>query len=241
MPPGSQQPTTNHEHGGRRLAEAILTLMCWLARTDGAVSHRKAATIVRVAIGAGREMLLLVPDALMRCEEIDLPQLNQACRTVMSRAPALRRRILRVLVDIAFADGAPGPAGNHAIRLMADICDQTSDAEYTLAREFERHRSRLTEPGDPTSFEWWASRGERDLADRTERGMVTARGLGELRDLATLGLGPNAKESEIREAFRDAARQCHPDLFHSMSQAAQERAMLQFQRVREAYERLIPS
>jgi len=241
MPPGSAPTTQTHERGVRRLAEAILILMCWLARTDGPVSHRKAAKIVRIAMGAGKDMLSLVPDALMRCEEIDLPQLNQACRTVMSRAPALRRRILAALVDVVFADGAPGPAGNHAIRLMADICDQTSDAEYVLAREFERHQTRLTEPGDPTSFEWWAARGERDLAHRTERGMITARGLGELRDLATLGLGPDAREADIREAFRDAARQCHPDRFHSMSQSAQERAMLQFQRVREAYERLSPS
>jgi hypothetical protein len=227
------------------IVTAVLTVMCWVARCDGPISHKKAALIIGASIRRSRDplwrrMVLCVPRTLWDCEDICYADLLAACRTVTSLPEATREWVLGTVVDIGFADGVPGPAGNHALRLIADLCDQTGRAEYLLAREFERHGFRIRAPGDPTSMGWWESRGERDWAHRTERSMVTARGLRELQDLAALGLGPGACDEDIKRAFRESARQCHPDRFHTMPQGEQERAMVQFQRLRDAYERLCP-
>jgi hypothetical protein len=71
-------------------------------------------------------------------------------------------------------------------------------------------------------------------------GLVTARGLGELRDLATLGLGPDATPAMVQAAFRAIVRDYHPDRFHSEPEDVRAQALERFRRAREAYERLAP-
>jgi curved DNA-binding protein CbpA len=51
---------------------------------------------------------------------------------------------------------------------------------------------------------------------------------------------PDADAQEIRDAFRELARQYHPDRFHEKPDEVRHRALIHFRRVREAYERLLP-
>ncbi len=218
----------------------MLTLLAWLARCDGPVTHRKSAVLAQVAIKSGYAILERLPAALRDCESIGFDELRQAFETVLGMPERMKLAVIGASVNIAFADGDPGPAAEHALRLVADACAGTGEAEYLLARAYERLGRKLRPPGDPTSFEWWAAKGERGLGAQTEAGLLTARGLAELRDLATLGLMPGANEQQVREAYRDLARQCHPDRFHDRPEEVRQRALEHFRRVREAYERLMP-
>jgi hypothetical protein len=238
MTPG-HTPAQNAIQVDRR-AQAALTILAWLARSDGPVGHRKAAAISQVAVQSGSAMARRLPEALRDCESIGFEELRQAIELAIAMPERMKAALMAASVAVAFSEPHPGPAAEHALRLIADICAETGKGEYVLARAFERHRARLRPPGDPTSFDWWSHKGERGLGERTEAGILTARGLAELRDLATLGLAPGAGEREIRDAYRDFARQYHPDRFHDRPDEVRQRALEHFQRVREAYERLMP-
>jgi hypothetical protein len=222
-----------------RQAQAILTVLAWAARCDGPVGHRKAAAIAR-ASARNPSMVAALADALADCESIDFEELRQALDITTQLPEAAKLALVRTTVATCLADGAPGPAAEHALRFVADAHCRVGTAETVLARAYEAHGARLRPPGDPTSFEWWERRGERRLGDRAEAGLVTARGLGELRDLATLGLGPDATPAMVQAAFRVIVRDYHPDRFHSEPEDVRAQALERFRRAREAYERLAP-
>ena len=238
------QPGNQHSEASRladQRAQAILTVITWLARTGGPVSHRAAAVIAEFAVKHGGVFTTRLHEALRDCESIGFEELRLAFATVLAMPINHRNALLSACGAVAFADGTPSPATEIALRFVADTCASRADeAETMLARTFERHAARLKPPGDPTSFAWWSGRGERRLGEQTEAGLLTARGLNELRDLATLGLMPDADDQEIRDAFRELARQYHPDRFHEKPDEVRQRALIHFRRVREAYERLLP-
>ena len=60
------------------------------------------------------------------------------------------------------------------------------------------------------------------------------------RSWATDSTWSDADAQEIRDAFRELARQYHPDRFHEKPDEVRQRALIHFRRVREAYERLLP-
>lgn len=222
-----------------RQAQAILTVLAWAARCDGPVGHRKAAAIARVA-ARSPSMTASLADALADCEFIDFEELRQSLELTVRLPEPARIALVRSAAAACMADGPPGPAAEHALRFLADAHCPIGTAEMTLARTYESHQMRLRPPGDPTSFEWWENKGERRLGERAEAGLVTARGMRELRDLATLGLGPEATPQEIRAAFRMLVRDYHPDRFHAEANDIKAKALERFRRAREAYERLLP-
>lgn len=222
-----------------RQAQAILTVLTWAARCDGPMGHRKAAAIARIA-SRSQSMVSSLADALADCESIDFEELRQALELTSRLPEAARLALVRSAAAVCLADGAPGPAAEHALRFLADANCPIGSAEATLARAYEAHGARLRPPGDPTSFEWWERRGERRLGERAEAALATARGLRELRDLATLGLDPGATPDQIRAAFRMLVRDYHPDRFHAEPDHVRATALERFRRAREAYERLLP-
>ena len=219
------QPGNQHSEASRladQRAQAILTVITWLARTGGPVSHRAAAVIAEFAVKHGGVFTTRLHEALRDCESIGFEELRLAFATVLAMPINHRNALLSACGAVAFADGTPSPATEIALRFVADTCASRADeAETMLARTFERQ-------------------GERRLGEQTEAGLLTARGLNELRDLATLGLMPDADAQEIRDAFRELARQYHPDRFHEKPDEVRQRALIHFRRVREAYERLLP-
>jgi hypothetical protein len=223
----------------RRQAQAILTVLIWAARCDGPIGHRKAAAIARVS-RRSPSMVAALADAFADCESIDFEELRQALEITTRLPEAAKLALVRATVATCLADGAPGPAAEHVLRFVADAYCRVGMAETVLARAYEAHGARLRPPGDPTSFDWWERRGERRLGDRAEAALFTARGLGELRDLAILGLGPEATLAMIQAAFRTIVRECHPDRFHSEPEEVRAQALERFRRVRDAYGRLVP-
>jgi len=223
-----------------RRAQAALTILAWLARCDGPLNHRRAAEISRIAVQSGGPFVRRLPEALRDCEAIGFEELRQALEVAAAMPEQMRTGLATASVKVAFADQRSGPAVEHALRLIADTCAPTGMGLHLLARAYERAGTRLRPPGDPTSFEWWERKGERDLGEQTVAGILSARGLSELRDLATLGLSPGATAADIREAYRQMARQYHPDHFHSQPDDVRARALQHFTRMREAYERLMP-
>lgn len=238
MAPG--QPPTPEAVLADRRAQAALAILAWLARCDGPLSHRRAAALAHVAVQSGPSFIRRLPEALRDCEAIGFEELRQAFEVMGGMPERMRAGLAAAGVTVAFADGRPGPAGEHALRLIADACAPTGMGLHLLARAYERKGARLRPPGDPTSFEWWERKGERDLGEHTVAGILSARGLAELRDLATLGLAPGATAEDIRDAYRQMARQHHPDRFHGQPDDVRARALEHFSRIREAYERLMP-
>ncbi len=54
----------------------------------------------------------------------------------------------------------------------------------------------------------------------------------------TLGVSGEARWSEIKKAFRVRVKECHPDLYASAPEAQRNEVAREFQRIRQAFERL---
>lgn len=53
-----------------------------------------------------------------------------------------------------------------------------------------------------------------------------------------LGVAPTASQQEIRRAYRNMMKQCHPDRFASQPSSVQKEALQKSKRINEAYEQL---
>ncbi len=197
-----------------------MVVLLWLASCDGPINSPELALVLRAA-SRSAAAIRAAADAAEEAGELTFEALRIALERLM-RCPAQQRHgFLKLAVRVALCDGPLSPAEHQAIRLIADVCGAGADGETLLAKAMAESGRPLAPPSDPTSLAFWESEEQRAPRARAPETPISVLGLREIRDLATLGLGPGANADEVRAAHRRFAKANHPDLARSTEEIAQ--------------------
>lgn len=101
------------------------------------------------------------------------------------------------------------------------------EEEARRERRTRARRQAYTESDETTAGNWGSRRQHRDRRDRPDR----LGGMTEAEAYEVLGLDPTAGEDEVRDAYREQAKEVHPDTEGGSAEA--------FQELNDAYERLV--
>jgi DnaJ like chaperone protein len=235
-------------------AFASLTLLAWVARSDGAIAPAQMQVIMQVAstLRDPDEMYEAMYVARSGREE----DLQLACELVQTLERTQQRRLLTFAVRVAVADGFLSIGENHALRLLTDVLGFPGAMLEHIFRD-ETGRP-FPPPGDPSNVTWWearerASDSQRRRERRQERqqqyeqrreqredggGWRVREMMDRSEALATLGLTGGASDEEIRKAYRKLAKLYHPDRCTHLPPDERRDAMTKFLRIQRAYERL---
>lgn len=209
---------------------SALLLLVWLGSTDGPLSEVRKARLTEAAEAAG--LGELAASVLDMAGELD-PDTLQLASEFVSRhlrgADAVR--FLEDAVRMSRADGRLSPAGNHGLRLLADLVGAPAPTLSDVYRSITGKP--MPEPPDPSRAGYWAER------EANARRRLAARTTPRARAFETLGLTSDATKEDIRTAYRKLARVHHPDRFCQQGPEAVATATLTFQRIKSAYEHLV--
>lgn len=231
-----------------------LTLLAWLAASDGGIAPAEQALLRRFAVaGNAGEIDLILQVALTG----DVEDLEVVCRYAMSKLSRRKQRLLAQLaVMIAAADGKITVGENYAMQFLADLLGISPRA---FARLFQQvtHRP-YPEAGDPSGIEWWHQReagvqaepafdlppspkidATQSTSSRAERSAPpSAQANAEMTHTQArtiLGISENATLNDIRSAFRRLAKVRHPDRFAKLGPSAVAVASESFKQLDAAY------
>lgn len=163
-----------------------------------------------------------------------------------------------LVIQLAVIDGLLSLSENHLIRLFADVLDIGAVGLDMIYEQVTG--SKLPQPGDPSSIQWWEERTQQarqraeqeqrqresqDQADQREQAQGSQResngrrsqaGMSTAEAYVVLGLRPDATPEEITKVYRRAAQSHHPDRFAELGPEAQRAAHEMFLRIKAAYE-----
>jgi DnaJ-domain-containing protein 1 len=246
-------------HSPDRANLCTLTLLAWLAGSDGTIAPSEEALLRRFAVAgnAGEIDTIL---AVARAGSIDA--LEVVCRYAMTRMSRGRKRLLAQLaVTVAAADKHITVGENYVLQFLADLL---GISPRSFAKLFEQvtHRP-FPEAGDPSSIGWWQRReagveaepaqdlppdSAEDVRRDAEASARTAESrratpavelpTGEMtrvRAWAILNLAEGASAGEVRSAFRRLAKVRHPDRYVKLGPAAVAAATEAFKQLEAAY------
>jgi DnaJ like chaperone protein len=203
--PHRDDPRFGHNPGGS-FAVALMALVAWVIRADGQVSGaevRKVREFVMRTFPANAQDLM---ELLRRLLEHGY-DIGPICAQVRAHLePAERIELLRLLVDVALADGAGHSAELSAIAHIA-ACLGVGGEELRSVLAGWTHGG-AAEPGTPG-----AANG----------------------DYALLGLDPTASNEQLKRAYRERARELHPDRVAHLGEEVRAHAETKFKQLQQAW------
>jgi hypothetical protein len=144
-------------------------------------------------------------------------------------------QIVDLLMALLVTPNSVTPVQTTLLRFLGDVFGMGSEV---LEGRFERafgHRL----PGVPRvdKLAWWQKLSQQQI-DRWEAPFLTK--IPEREQLkARLGLDDDFSEADVVQAFRRAARRCHPDCFNALDEQERMLAARQFTKFEEARDRLL--
>jgi DnaJ-domain-containing protein 1 len=172
-------------------------------------------------------------------------------------ADSSKETFLRLLVQIAAADGRISQGERHALIFVAELLDRADLAERLFRDETGLDLYDLADLSDPNYWreleEASARSGaqsdaddEEDEDEEEDAGPAGGRGGGgsnadpaRVEALATLGLVGSPSADEIKTAYRRLAKLHHPDRYAELGADAVAHATRTFQRIQGAYALLV--
>lgn len=168
-------------------------------------------------------------------------------------ADSSKKSFLRLLVQIAAADGRISQGERHALIFVAELLDRADLAEQLFRDETGLELYDLADLSDPN---YWReleeasarsgaqsdAQGEDEDDGDADTGPAGGRGGGassadpaRVEALATLGLVGSPSAEEIKAAYRRLAKLHHPDRYAELGADAVAHATRTFQRIQGAY------
>lgn len=208
---------------GHFYRDALLKVLATAMRADGRIVRSELDVVKTVLVRQFGEDG--ARDALLRLRE--LLQTNFDARTAAMNIGAMlsyadRLRIADVLCQIAEADG---------IITESEVQTVVNLSYYMglSAADTQRIASRLRVNGGERGWGGGAGGGY------SQGGGATSSAAGAY---ATLGVKPDATNSEVKDAYRALVKKYHPDRYATKSAEEQEQAERKFKEVQTAYEQV---
>jgi DnaJ like chaperone protein len=210
---------------------SVVTLLAWLALSDGEVSTEEREALKAVASNSNSAINVeLIIQACLHASPADL---QLACEVVRHLKPEGRQLFLEMAIGVALKDRVLAPAENHILRFYADILSIGSVGLRDTFRRITTQEFPLPSGTSNNSKNEREERsGERKSSDDRK---PSSSNIDRIRALAILGLEESANREEIKDAYRRLARIHHPDRFSSLGEEAVAAATRTFQRIESAH------
>lgn len=212
----------------QRLVTATVVVGCRMAAVDETIDQRELQALfanlpapnLETRNYAGRVLKDVLQGALREHDEAALfGYLN-----LDPRAASVYEPMLTTLGSVASADGVIGTVERRYFFLVARICGLSQQgAERYL------HSGRRSNGSAGGHNKQHQSYGQ-SSAGNSQRQMWLDR----------LGLPARASNDEIKNRYRELARQLHPDRVNHIGGAIEDLVAKEFREIKEAYEKLIP-
>ena len=155
----------------------------------------------------------------------------------MQREASLKQldQTLALIMALLITENGITPVQNTLLRFLSDAFNLgIGRVEKRFERAFGHDLPPMPRPDKQA---WWASQTDhaaeqwdaRAMANKSEREQMIAR----------LGLQANYDEAQVIQAFRRAARRCHPDRFTDLSERERAMAEQQFAKYEQARDLLL--
>lgn len=207
-------------------------VLLWLAAADGSLSRESLDYLYQhhrsLPNALDRADKLL---AIIAADEMDSYLL--ACHGLRQGLAAEdRKTFLNRAIATLCAAGRLSIAGNHTLRFISDLLDFSDDELASAYRE--ETGQELSEPGDPSSVEWWA---QHDAAESSSKPAAVKPGSRQ-EAYAILGLSGDASQTAVKKAYRRLVQHHHPDRVAGLDMETRRVAEQKFIQVQQAYELL---
>ena len=140
-----------------------------------------------------------------------------------------------LLMALLITENNVTPVQNTLLRFLADAFNMGEDGIQNLFEAAFGHE--LPPMPRPDRAPWWDKQEESDIARWDSRKMAELPEQEKL--LIRLGLTEEHNESDIIQAFRRAAKRCHPDRFPNLSERERAMAEHRFAKFEEARDKLL--
>jgi DnaJ-domain-containing protein 1 len=240
------------DYSDNEVGVSTLLILALVMLADEEQDPGEKTLLDRIAGSSGLEDIV-VEDILLLARRRDTPSIKLACRVLRNQLSAEgRRRFLELCISMVAADGYVTIPEQHVLRFLADLFymgpKRLRDLYHSVVG------ADLPPLGDPSSPEWWAQQtnGADDRSQDRERQKDRSRsrqthsqtsygdGLSpkDRQAYDILGLDPGANESEIKEAYRQMAKDHHPDRYQQAGEEAVNAANERFRQIKRAYNHL---
>lgn len=225
---------------------ALVLLLGWIASPGGGPTTPQVREIEKHVSGIHYENI----DALIRQGASGYSHpVELACDILRYESDnAQCKRILRACVKVAAARGGFGQSEIRMIEFVTDLLACSLNDITDIC--FSEYGSLRPRGEDLSTASYWSMRtnqsdqrqqrhesngqsqgGSKDQGQQTDDNLLIYYGL--------LGLKPGASQEDIRLAYRRMAKVHHPDRFEGQGPEAQRASKEHFQKVQDAYERLM--
>lgn len=240
------------DYAENEIGVSTLLILALVMLADEEEDPQEKTLLDRVASNSGLEDIV-VEDILLLARRRDTSSIKLACRVLRSQLNAEgQKRFLELCISMVTADGYVSIPEQHVLRFLADLFHIGPEQLRDLYRSVVE--SDLPPLGDPSSPDWWAkqsngqgsrsqgherrkskSRSRQTHSQSTSEDDVTPK---DRRAYDILGLDPGASQSEIKEAYRQLAKDHHPDQYQQAGEEAVNAANERFRQIKEAYDHL---
>ncbi len=240
------------DYSGNEVGVCTLLILALIMTADEEEDPQEKTLLDRIASSSGLEDVV-VEDILLLARRRDTDSIKLACQVLREQLNAEgQRRFLELCISMVAADGYITIPEQHVLRFLADLFYIGPEKLRDLYQSVVG--SDFPPLGDPSSPDWWAQQtnGEDDRSQDHERQKDRSRsrqthsqtssedGLSSKDRQAydILGVDPGADESEIKEAYRQMAKDHHPDRYQQAGEEAVNAANERFRQIKRAYNHL---
>ena len=227
-----------------RMGLCSLTILGWIAASDGRVSGDEHGDLVRIASAHGLPHMTTVIVALAEvARDADIQIASEYLRDHLEGVN--RGLFLDLAICMAIRDGLLATPENYILQYLADLLGFSRRA---LGKQYWKATNRrFPDPADTSSASWWEQTEARQQQQERERsrdskgrtGRTAPSSSKRQQALRTLGLEEGATRGEIKKAYRRLSMVHHPDRFQSLGKEAVEAATITFRRIKDAYDLLM--
>ena len=189
---------------------ALLRICTLLIKTDGVVDDAEVRTVRQFFIRTFGKRRAETIFKEIKTSEVKSYTLDQLLDLLKKRiAPSKYYSVIQMLYAVAVADGEISPNEDAFIETVGRDFGYTIDRLKTIRAQFVKTKTK-------------SRKYSQEIMDA----------------LAKLGLKSGVDYSEIKKAYRELAKEYHPDKLAGMSQGIQDLAKVKFQQIQNAYEYL---
>jgi DnaJ like chaperone protein len=189
---------------------ALLRICTLLIKTDGVVDDSEVRVVREFFVRTFGKRRAEVIFKEIKTSEVKNYTIDQLVSLLKKRiAPSKYYSVIQMLYAVAVADGDISPSEDAFIETIGRDFGYTLERLKTIRSQFVKSKSKST-------------KYSQEIIDA----------------LSTLGLKTTASFADIKKAYRELAKEYHPDKLAGMSQGIQDLAKEKFQQIQNAYEYL---